>query len=1103
MPAIRLAESEWHLLAAKDAALLAILAVEGATSRARLASMVWPEAGPNGGRNNLRQRLFRLHRLAGVEVFLQGESMSLSTNVEHDLIDPAAALAADATAMAGELLGSISYDAEPELARWVENARQKWRNRLRDVLAGLAARHESEHQIAAALPYAERLARDEPLLEHAQRQLMQLHYRRGDRGSALAVYERLRAVLDRELGETPSLESQQLASLVEASLKLPVASPEPVPIAVLCPPRLVGREREWQVMEAAWSKVTPMLLVGEPGIGKSRLLGDFADAHELRCRVQARPGDSGVPYALLSRLLRSLYGLGHAATAPTPNILDPWVRSELARFVPEFGEAAKGPVVKVRLRSAVECALRSAAAVGVLFDDLQFADEATLEMLTSGQLRGSGMQWLLATRRGEMTEGLQAWVDGAPPDELAVVAIGPLDAPAVEALLQTVAQGDADVQAIALSLHRHSGGNPMFLLQTLLEWMRQGRQAVVDGHALPFPADIVRMVQRRIESLSKGAIKLARLAALAGTDFDVDLAAAVLQRHPLDLLEAWRELEQVQVINEQAFVHDLVREACIDGVPRPIRLWLHEHIARWLGEHRPSTPPARLATHWTAAGHSASAARAWLRAAEQARAAGRTTEECRALRNAESGFASAGLVSDSFEAMVLLVIAARESQAPEQTMALAEELLSKGSNAREKGIALKELGVCHMRSMRMDTAASLLLQAGNLLHECGDVHHHGHARYLHAMTIVRSAGAEKAVAELESLLPWAERWGDESDRQCFYADLATVLDQADQRRRAEPYFVGAIKHFEKTGEAADLAGAHVMLGRSLVHLGELQRGTEHFEQAFNLRQGLSEGGGAHGIEALTLARALIEGGRYGQAIALLEPSVESLTSPDAVVLRAAFCQALARAFAMVGQYARARQTLGTQPEAAPPFHHALNLWTEALCAFDRPADRRRLLLDAVSKFDRADMPYVRLPIQFDLLALLGDGEALVKAQALMAECGQRELFAARLVGRARVAQLLAANKGQQGQIEHEVLTALEDLRTIWPEGGYVPDLLHACGVAAKGAALPELAHRCLATARQWIMETALPNVPPEFQESFLHRHVVNREVLTLFERVKR
>lgn len=87
-----------HALPPNDAALLAMLALDGPSPRAKVAAMLWPEVDSEHAHNNLRQRLFRLRRVAGRDVVVQGATLALAPGIGHDLIDPQSALDADAAA---------------------------------------------------------------------------------------------------------------------------------------------------------------------------------------------------------------------------------------------------------------------------------------------------------------------------------------------------------------------------------------------------------------------------------------------------------------------------------------------------------------------------------------------------------------------------------------------------------------------------------------------------------------------------------------------------------------------------------------------------------------------------------------------------------------------------------------------------------------------------------------------------------------------------------------------------------------------------------------------------------------------------------------------
>ena len=148
-----------------------------------------------------------------------------------------------AEAASGELLGTLSFDDCIDLADWVNVAREQWAVARRNALAEIASRLESEGPSCEALRYAERLVADDPLLEHAHRRVMRLHYLRGDRAGALTAFERCTDVLSRELDAKPGKETLDLVRVIEDSRAPTLVAPSTHTVTVLRPPRLVGRDR--------------------------------------------------------------------------------------------------------------------------------------------------------------------------------------------------------------------------------------------------------------------------------------------------------------------------------------------------------------------------------------------------------------------------------------------------------------------------------------------------------------------------------------------------------------------------------------------------------------------------------------------------------------------------------------------------------------------------------------------------------------------------------------------------------------------------------------------------------------------------------------------
>jgi hypothetical protein len=148
VPALVLGNSAPLALERKDAALLALLALDGPLPRARAAALLWPDAEPQKARNSLRQRLFRLRRSAGCDVVVEDSALALADSIDHDLAGLPARLASDPSAAAGELLGAFGYEDCEEFDDWVRSARERIRVLRRDAVAAAAAREEAGGHVA-------------------------------------------------------------------------------------------------------------------------------------------------------------------------------------------------------------------------------------------------------------------------------------------------------------------------------------------------------------------------------------------------------------------------------------------------------------------------------------------------------------------------------------------------------------------------------------------------------------------------------------------------------------------------------------------------------------------------------------------------------------------------------------------------------------------------------------------------------------------------------------------------------------------------------------------------------------------------------------------
>jgi DNA-binding SARP family transcriptional activator len=260
----------------RAAAVLAYLALEGPTPKYRLAGMLWPDSGEDTARNNMRQLLRRLRANTGAALVLGTEIISLSGGVTTDALELQSHVHdsryVEALALSGGLLGTLDFDDCPDFDAWLSQAREQVLDLRRRSASAASEACEQRGELAEALGFAQRLLALDPLAEEAYRRLMRLHYLAGDRASALGLFERCRQMLREEFDATPHPSTAALARDIERGQVRPIAASAPappLPLTLLRPSKQVGRQHEWGEMEEAWLARRVIVLMAEPGLGKT------------------------------------------------------------------------------------------------------------------------------------------------------------------------------------------------------------------------------------------------------------------------------------------------------------------------------------------------------------------------------------------------------------------------------------------------------------------------------------------------------------------------------------------------------------------------------------------------------------------------------------------------------------------------------------------------------------------------------------------------------------------------------------------------------------------------------------------------------------------
>jgi DNA-binding SARP family transcriptional activator/tetratricopeptide (TPR) repeat protein len=618
----------------KARTLLALLAVERGrlVEVDRIADVLWGVQQPADPAANIATLVSRLRRTIGDGVISgRGRAYGLLDDGACIVdLDQVAALVGDATerfrrsepalvaaacTKALEVVGLRGVLHDEPGADWSESARRDADDLRRQAwhLLAMASLVTGDDQTARRMATA--AVELDPFDEQAHRDLMRALVADGKTSAALDTYVALATRLREELGTDPDAETAalQLAILRNGALpgEAPERAPRPSSSAVLA-----GREREIAMLENAWASGgtgTPQLVMvaGEPGIGKTRLLFEAASLAErtggLALATRCHPAERSLflqPLVdLFAPLLMGMSGpriaelVGDSSEAwasLVPELRDTLGVLEVPRAAPD--------VERRRAYDAIAVCLRNLARkhpVLLAVDDLQDAGAATIDLLRYlvRHLAGSRVVLLGSVR----TEG-EAEV--ARLSDLAVrIELGPLSAAAVSALAAAAGLGEQGARVMA-----RTSGHPLSVVETL--------RALATGDT-GVPESLAEAVLARVGRLTDAGQVAAGAAAILGGRVDAPTLAGLLEDSEVATVLACEHLVRVRLLVPTGscyeFANDLIRDVVLNALPVPLAHAYHRRAADLLADR-----PESMAEHASAVGDNERAAHGWLLAGKAA-----------------------------------------------------------------------------------------------------------------------------------------------------------------------------------------------------------------------------------------------------------------------------------------------------------------------------------------------------------------------------------------------------------------------------------------------------------------------------------------------------
>jgi predicted ATPase/DNA-binding XRE family transcriptional regulator len=659
-----------------------------------------------------------------------------------------------------------------------------------------------------------------------------------------------------------------------------------------------------------------VLIEGEPGIGKSRLMREvarYAEKHDIpTIATNCYEIERAIPYQpIINLVTRALDGI----TPDALRDLAPVALAELAALVPEIAERVPGlpklsndfpEARQARLPHAVGqllAAWRVGRACILMVDDIQWADDASAQVLhyLARQAADGPMLAIYAYRDEEIDsdEQFALLIDSVRREtDARRISLARLAPEETSRLVAALADSGRGTGGLAARLHQETEGNPFFLI-SILQSLSEG-ETRLDSRARGAPGllpDALRAAVRvRLTHVPKELRPVLELAAVLGRRFDFDTLLDAAREPEERLLDALEVLVKRRLMREEPeggvydFSHDKVREVVYQDIGGARRRLLHRSVAESLerlGEAQTPEHGAQLAEHYERAHVWSKALRYLLLAADH-------SQNLFAMRDALHWLDRAVALSEThprtLDKQQRLALYARRGAArvqAGQTQGAVSDLRRVADAARAAGEreqtrdALVQLGMAYRRADAYEEAARCLDEALAESRAANDVRRAADTLY-HLGTVMWSTGVnDRAIGFHQQAVEICERAG--------FDDLVAV--QAYHGRGEAHYAnsepTAAIKCFSRSLELAHgicdksyESENLMMIGYACLGtkgLGDYARAMENFQAALELARAADlQWHMGPTLLGLDHARACV--GRYGEAWSGMRNTLQWLES---------------------------------------------------------------------------------------------------------------------------------------------------------------------------------------------------------------------------------
>jgi class 3 adenylate cyclase/tetratricopeptide (TPR) repeat protein len=776
--------------------------------------------------------------------------------------------------------------------------------------------------------------------------------------------------------------------------------------------RFVGRKRELAVLAEAFEETLAepacrlVTVLGEPGIGKTRLLAEFAASVSGQARVlrgHCLPYGKGITYWPLAEIVHELSGDDDLSAGLASCLAGEAQAERISGLILSAISASKREGSVEEVQWAARRLLETLAAerpLVVLLEDLHWAEPTFLGLVEYIAGCSTGLPLLLlGAAREELLDSSPGWALPHPHSRL--LPLESLTEPEARTLVDALTRRQAVADAMRERLVGIGGGNPLFLEQLVAVQAEDGAQ---DGE-VALPTTITALLAARLDRLSAAERDVLERAAVEGVVFHRGTVTALLADEAAAEVGALlRDAVRRNLIRScesrfpgdegYRFVHVLVRDAVYQSMPKELRAQLHERFAdrleQTLGAGRSGEVEEILGYHL----EQAAQAKQELgrpdpvlaeRAGDKLAAAGRRalwrSDRCAAAPLLDRALALTRPSRLDVHLEADLVEAIGES-APLRAVALADAAAERARSAGdEPGEALARVVAAHYRcvlcDIELDEVEAVARGALPLLEEAED--HAGLVYVWQALGLMvanaRCRFEDEADAYQQALQH--ARLADERRGQLLLAGVAQALVEGPR-----PAGEGLRSIDEQLSEHPSPA----TLGFRAQLLGMLGRFDEAWATAIDAsRQGREFG---TGVGEGMLGSVAILAGDHEASAQYLRRFCDELEEHGLVGYLSSFAPMLGRELCALGRYGEAERLARRGRELGEPQDaNAQGIWRQVqalvLSHQGRHAEAERLAREAVVIVERTDSLNWQGEVLCDLAQVLeAAGRPTEAAQAL-------------------------------------------------------------------------------------------------------------------------